>query len=85
MIYLELVVVVIIMYRFFSKNKDVMDLWQEILPLQSKPSADDIILSREKNFSKTNNADPETQDDVFLIRNRISRIYYRNRRKLRKS
>jgi protoporphyrinogen oxidase len=49
------------------------------LPLQSKPSADDIILNREKNFSKTNNADPETQDDVFLIRNRISRIYYRNR------
>ena len=66
-------------HRFFSKNKDVMDLWQEILPLQSKPSADDIILNREKNFSKTNNADPEMQDDVFLIRNRISRIYYRNR------
>lgn len=66
-------------HRFFSKNKDVMELWQEILPLQSKPSADDIILNREKNFSKANNADPETQDDVFLIRNRISRIYYRNR------
>ena len=41
-------------HRFFSKNKDVMELWQEILPLQSKPSADDIILNREKNFSKTN-------------------------------
>ena len=66
-------------HRFFSKNKDVMNLWQEILPLQSKPSADDIILKREKNFSKESNADPEIQDDVFLIRNRISRIYYRNR------
>ena len=66
-------------HRFFSKDKRVMALWQEILPLQAKPAADDIILNREKNFSKKGDADPEKQDDVLLIRNRISRIYYRNR------
>ena len=66
-------------HRFFSKDKRVMDLWQEVLPLQSAPAKDDIILNREKSFFKSNNADPEKQDDVFLIRNRISRIYYRNR------
>lgn len=66
-------------HRFFSKDKRIMDLWQKILPLQSAPAKDDILLKREKSFSKSNNADPEKEDDVFLIRNRMSRIYYRNR------
>lgn len=66
-------------HRFFSKDKRVMDLWQEILPLQSAPAKDDILLNRTHNYNLENNADPEKTDDVFLIRNRISRIYYRNR------
>lgn len=66
-------------HRFFSKDPSVMALWQEILPLQSAPAKDDIILQREKSFEKGNNADPEKTDDVFLIRNRVSRIYYKNR------
>ena len=56
-----------------------MDLWQEILPLQSAPAKDDILLNRTHNYNLKNNADPEKTDDVFLIRNRISRIYYKNR------
>ena len=66
-------------HRFFSKDKRVMDLWQEILPLQSAPAKDDVLLNRTHNYNYENNADPEKSDDVFLIRNRISRIYYRNR------
>ena len=66
-------------HRFFSKDKRIMDLWQEILPLQSAPAGDDILLNRTHNYNPGNNADPEKTDNVFLIRNRISRIYYRNR------
>ncbi|MBR2877300.1 MAG: NAD(P)/FAD-dependent oxidoreductase [Clostridia bacterium] len=66
-------------HRFFSKDKEVMELWKEILPLQSAPAKDDIILNRTHNYSGGDNADPEKDDDVFLIRNRVSRIFYRNR------
>ena len=66
-------------HRFFSKDKRVMELWQEIMPLQSAPAKDDIILNTQKSFAAGNNADPEKTDNVFLIRNRVSRIYYKNR------
>jgi len=62
-------------HRFFSKSQIINDLWQEIMPVQSKPSKDDIILNREKSFSKEG-PDPEKDDVVMLIRNRVSRIYY---------
>lgn len=66
-------------HRFFSKNQEIMDMWQEILPVQSAPAKDDLILNPEKSYSTTQNADPEKQDDVFLIRNRVSRIYYKGK------
>ena len=31
-------------HRFFSKNKEVMKLWMDILPLQGAPSKDDKVL-----------------------------------------
>ena len=31
-------------HRFFTKNEEVKKLWLDILPLQGKPSYDDIIL-----------------------------------------
>ena len=37
-------------HRFFSKSDRVMDWWLNILPLQGKPSKDDIILEREEDF-----------------------------------
>ena len=45
-------------HRFFSKNTEVMDLWQNIMPVQGEPSADDIILGREKPLSR-GGPDPE--------------------------
>lgn len=62
-------------HRFFSKNNDVMQLWDEILPLQGRPSKDDIILNREIKLSE-NGPDPEKEDKVMLSRFRVSRILY---------
>lgn len=64
-------------HRFFSKSERVMDWWLDILPLQGKPSKDDIILDRVVELSKKSKApDPEKTDKVMLKRNRLSRIYY---------
>ncbi len=66
-------------HRFFSKDKDIMKMWTDILPLQGAPSKDDAVLGRMRAFSDDKNADPEKTDDVFLLRTRVSRIYYRRR------
>ena len=62
-------------HRFFSKNEDVMNLWYEIMPLQGKPSADDLILNREIPL-KEEGPDPEKDERVMLVRHRVSRILY---------
>ncbi|MDR1631253.1 MAG: NAD(P)/FAD-dependent oxidoreductase [Oscillospiraceae bacterium] len=63
-------------HRFFSKSDMVMNLWQEIMPIQGKPAIDDILLgTTDKEFSD-NGGDPEKTDVVMLIRRRISRIFY---------
>ncbi|GHU87087.1 hypothetical protein FACS189476_01830 [Spirochaetia bacterium] len=65
-------------HRFFSKSKAVNDLWLELMPLQGKPAKDDILLDSQKSFVP-NGGDPETADNVMLLRNRVSRIFYRRR------
>ena len=62
-------------HRFFSKNKEINKLWQEILPIQAKESYEDKILNIDKHLPKKG-PDPEKNDKVLLIRNRVSRIYY---------
>lgn len=62
-------------HRFFSKDERVMKLWSEIMPVQGKNSFDDEILKREKPLDK-NGPNPENEDEVMLIRTRVSRIYY---------
>ena len=64
-------------HRFFSKNPEVMNWWNEIMPLQGKPAYDDKILGRNVCLT-AGGADPETEDLVLLTRKRISRIYYKN-------
>ncbi|MDR1879031.1 MAG: NAD(P)/FAD-dependent oxidoreductase [Bacteroidales bacterium] len=63
-------------HRFFSKNDDVMKWWNDIMPLQSAPAIDDILLDRQKDFEQNNDHDPEKIDRVMLIRQRVSRIFY---------
>ena len=62
-------------HRFFSKSEEVNRLWQELMPLQGHKSIDDLILGVEKEL-KEGGSDPETEDKVFLVRNRISRIFF---------
>ncbi|HCG67600.1 MAG TPA: hypothetical protein DEW22_02815 [Clostridiales bacterium] len=62
-------------HRFFSKNDEVNAMWQELMPLQGKPSIDDLTLGVEKPLAE-DGPDPETEDRVMLLRNRISRIFF---------
>ena len=62
-------------HRFFSKDDRVNQWWKNIMPTQGSPSYDDKILGREKMLSK-GGPDPEKEDAVMLVRNRVSRIYY---------
>lgn len=62
-------------HRFFTKSKEVMNIWQEIMPIQGKNSIDDILLDTKKDLPKEG-PDPEKEDNCLLIRNRVSRIYY---------
>ena len=65
-------------HRFFSKDKNVTAFWESIMPTQGAPSIDDKILGRSKDLVP-GGPDPECEDKVMLIRNRISRIYYLNK------
>lgn len=65
-------------HRFFSKNQEVMQWWENLMPFQGEPSFDDIQLGREKTLV-SGGADPESVDKVMLIRNRVSRIYYKHK------
>lgn len=62
-------------HRFFTKRKEVMDIWNTFLDIQNSPSKDDKELNRIKKYP-IKGKDPEKEDNVFLIRNRVSRIYY---------
>ncbi len=65
-------------HRFFSKDDNVMQWWENIMPLQGEPSFDDKILNRESSL-QAGGPDPETEDRVMLVRKRVSRIYYRKK------
>ena len=62
-------------HRFFTKSEEVQKFWNEIMPKQGKPAYDDKILQNDKKY-EDGGPDPEKTDNVMLIRNRVSRIYY---------
>lgn len=63
-------------HRFFSKNKKINQLWEELLPLQGAPSMDDQLLGHEGMPLAINGPDPGKTERVMLVRNRVSRIFY---------
>ena len=65
-------------HRFFSKDKEVMQWWQKMMPRQGRPSFDDRKLRRKKQLSP-GGPDPDKTDRVMLVRNRVSRIYYKHK------
>ena len=62
-------------HRFFSKSDEVNALWRELIAVQGAPSYDDKKLGVEKELSE-GGPDPEKEDRVMLVRNRISRILF---------
>jgi protoporphyrinogen oxidase len=77
-------------HRFFSKNQQVMDWWFNIFPIQGKPAMDDKILNRysnypneykirkirSKDYQKFPSPNPDNENKVMLMRNRLSRILF---------
>lgn len=62
-------------HRFFSKDDRVLDYWNEIMPLQSEVAYDYKETNRNTRVS-IDGLNPNKCDNVMLIRNRISRIFY---------
>ena len=58
-------------HRFFSKDERVNNWWQMMMPTQGFPSYDDKILDTKKSFAP-DGPDPEKEDKVMLVRNRVS-------------
>ncbi len=64
-------------HRFFSKSDRVMKFWLDLMPVQTSPAKDDILLGRQlPPVSSKIEADPEKIDKVMLIRERLSRILF---------
>ena len=61
--------------RFFSKDKKIINYWQDLMPIQGEPSYDDKKLEIDKKLSNEG-PNPEKDDNVMLIRRRTSRILY---------
>ena len=62
-------------HRFFSKSEKIMNFWEELMPIQGEASFDDKKLNRQKPLKEAG-PNPEKEDKVILIRDRVSRIYY---------
>jgi len=70
-------------HRFFSKSDWVMRWWQEILPVAARAQAADLDLrlhyqGQSRDFAPADFA-PASADAVLLVRQRLSRIFYRRR------
>lgn len=65
-------------HRFFSKIPEVNAWWHDMLPVQGEMPWDDRVLERKSKTEKSG-PDPEKEDKVMLIRNRVSRILFDNK------
>lgn len=63
-------------HRFFSKNQEIMNWWNKMMPIQGKPAFDDILLENSDKPFNPSGPDPEKEDRVILIRQRVSRIFF---------
>lgn len=64
-------------HRFFSTVPEVNEWWHRMLAPQGAPAKDDLILNRKVALSN-DGANPETEDNVMLTRQRVSRILFDN-------
>ena len=69
-------------HRFFSKSDRVMNWWADMLPLENFDASEFTINYQGKQRSirhDKDGVDPEQTDDVMLVRNRKSRIFFLRR------
>ena len=65
-------------HRFFSKVPEVNQWWEKMLPAQGAMPFDDIALGRTSTIVP-GGPDPEQTDRVMLRRNRLSRIFFKQK------
>ncbi len=65
-------------HRFFSKVPEVNEWWEKMLPTQGRMPKDDLMLGRKSSVVK-GGPNPEKTDRVMLRRNRLSRIFFKNK------
>lgn len=69
-------------HRFFSKSDRVMEWWLKIMPVLSTEEHIDIFYQNKQRQIRNDDfpfADNKDSDNVMLVRNRLSRIYYLKR------
>jgi len=69
-------------HRFFSKSDRVMQWWLDLMPIESGAGSDGAFRYQGQQRTvpdATQQADPQTEDLVMLVRNRKSRIYFMRR------
>ena len=65
-------------HRFFSKDESVMDFWKSIMPIEGSLPFDYKETGRTTKIVD-GGPNPNNEDKVMLVRNRVSRIYYLNK------
>ena len=64
-------------HRFFSKSDWVMNWWEKMLPIESAKKTHMLTYQgSKKKYKLKGSALKNSQDDVMLIRTRLSRIYF---------
>ncbi len=63
-------------HRFFSKSKTVMDWWLQILPVEGGEDKVTITYHNRQTTIEPLKQAAAGADDVMLVRNRLSRIYF---------
>lgn len=63
-------------HRFFSKNNQVMQWWQSMLPIEGNGDTIDLTYQNKTTSLYPNKNSIENADNVMLIRQRLSRIYF---------
>lgn len=67
-------------HRFFTKSERVNQIWSEVLTPQTAPAIDEKELGIAfSEYSGAPDGDPTENDNVMLVRRRVSRIYYNHK------
>lgn len=67
-------------HRFFSKSEEVMNWWQEILPIYSEDRNISISYQNKSKIIELNGkVDLSNENNVLLVRKRKSRIFFNNK------